>query len=275
MMRFKNMPEPAGFHEAVRKNLKDILDDFKRSGTADFKGRETWTKFKSHMAPATFGKCGYCEVNVVAVDRFKGDVEHYRPKGRVDRLVVEPDGTMKVQPLFTSGYHWLAYSWSNYILTCNPCNSAHKRNFFPLRAEPAAAPVEGNEATEDALLLNPFGRRDPTKHLVFDHLGVVGPRKGSEYGAATIAVCGLSRSPLEKKRRQVANLMQRHLDVFGNPNASADAIDLALQTIADLGTRDKEHCGMVRGMFTQATGLPWSFIEQAAPRPEPVFDPSA
>ena len=45
MMRFNNMPEPAGFQEAVTKNLKNILDDFKRSGTADFKGRETWTKF--------------------------------------------------------------------------------------------------------------------------------------------------------------------------------------------------------------------------------------
>jgi hypothetical protein len=177
MMRFKPMPEPAGFHEAVRRNLGDILEEFALKGTADFKGRETWTRFKSDMARATFGKCGYCEVNVVAVDRFKGDVEHYRPKGRVDRLVVEPDGTVKVRPLFASGYHWLAYSWSNYILTCNPCNSAHKRNFFPLKAGPAAAPREGDEEQEDALLLNPFGSKDPAKHLVFDHLGVVGPRK--------------------------------------------------------------------------------------------------
>jgi hypothetical protein len=271
MMRFKNVPEPAGFQQAVKKNIEDILDQFNKNEPVDFKGRETWTKFKSDMAPATFGKCGYCEVNVVAVDRFKGDVEHYRPKGRVDRLVGKSDGTVKVESLFTSGYPWLAYSWSNYILTCNPCNSAHKRNFFPLKAEPAAAPKAGDEATEDALLLNPFGRKDPTKHLVFDHLGMVGPRKGSVYGAATIAVCGLSRTLLEKKRRQIAELMQRHLDVFGNPDASTDAIDLALQTIADLGMRDKEHCGMVRGMFTETTGLPWSYVEEQAPRPDPVF----
>jgi len=272
MMRFKNVPEPASFQEAVKRNLKDILEEFTLKGTVDFKGRETWTRFKNDMAPATFGKCGYCEVNVVAVDRFKGDVEHYRPKGRVDRLVVGPDSTVKKSELlFTSGYHWLAYSWSNYILTCNRCNSAHKRNFFPLKAEPAAAPKAGDEVKEDALLLNPFGPKDPTKHLMFDRLGVVGPRKGSVYGAATIAVCGLSRTPLEKKRRQIAELMQRHLDVFGNPDASADAIDLALQTIADLGMGNKEHCGMVRGMFTEATGLPWSFVEEQAPRADPVF----
>ena len=140
MMQFKNVPEPTGFQEAVKKNIEDILEEFTLNGTADFKGRETWAKFKSDMAPATFGKWGYCEVNVVAVDPFKGDVEHYRPKCRVDRLVVEPDGTVKVEPLFTSGYHWLAYSWSNYILTCNRCNSAHKRNIFPLKAAGRGAP---------------------------------------------------------------------------------------------------------------------------------------
>lgn len=69
----------------------------------------------------------------------------------------------------------------------------------------------------------------------------------------------------------MASLLQRHLDVFQNPNTSADAIDLALQTIADLGMADKEHCGMVRGMFTETTGLPWSFVEEQAPRPDPVF----
>jgi hypothetical protein len=98
MMRFKNVPEPAGFQEAVHENKESILADFEKNRTVDFKGRETWTRFKSDMVSATFGKCGYCEVNVTAVDRFKGDVEHYRPKGRVDRLVVEPDGTGRLNP---------------------------------------------------------------------------------------------------------------------------------------------------------------------------------
>jgi hypothetical protein len=271
MIRFGNVPEPAGFQEAVKKNIDHILDEFRRTGTANFKGREIWTRFKSDLAPATFGKCGYCEVNVVAVDRYKGDVEHYRPKGRVDRLIIDPDGTVNGQQLFASGYYWLAYSWSNYILTCNPCNSAYKRNFFPLNPEPAAPPTAGDEADEDPLLLSPFGSKDPAEHLVFDHLGVVGPREGSAYGATTITVCGLSRTPLEKKRRQVAELVQRHLDVIENPHASADAIDLALQTIAHLGMPDKEHCGMVRGMFAETTSLSWSFVEEHAPRPAPVF----
>ena len=271
MIRFESVPEPAGFQVAVRENIENILAEFKQKGIANFEGRETWKKFKSDMAPATFGKCGYCELDVFTVDRYKGDVEHYRPKGRVDRLVIEADGTVKGQPLFASGYYWLAYSWNNYILTCNPCNSAYKRNFFPLNPEPAAPPKTGDEAAEDPLLLSPFGPKDPAEHLVFDHLGVVGSRQGSAYGAATITVCGLSRTPLEKKRRKLAELMQRHLDVIENPRSSADAIDLALQTIADLGMTDKEHCGMVRSMFIETTSLPWSFVEEQAPRPTPAF----
>jgi hypothetical protein len=270
-MRFANLPEPAGFKAAVKADAEKIRAEILETGRANFDGRETWKRFKKDIAAATFGKCGYCEVNVDAVDRFKGDVEHYRPKGRVDKRVVEPDGTVKLNPLYASGYHWLAYSWNNYILTCNPCNSAHKRNFFPLRTEPAAPPAIGDERTEDPLLLNPFGRKDPAKHLIFDHLGIVGPRNRSPYGGATIDVCGLSRTPLEKKRRQISSLLQLHLEVLANAEASDETTDLAIGTIAELGMKDREHCGMVRSMFSAATGLPWSFVEQLAPRPEPVF----
>jgi hypothetical protein len=75
MIRFENAPEPAGFQIAAKKNIEDILAEFRKKGTADFEGRETWKRFKSDMAPATFGKCGYCEVDVVTVDRYKGDAE--------------------------------------------------------------------------------------------------------------------------------------------------------------------------------------------------------
>ena len=270
MMRFQRVREPSGFQAATQGHCTAIQQQTSQGIEADFKGRDSWRTFKSAMAPATFGKCGYCEVNV-AVDRYKGDVEHYRPKGRVDKLVLGPEGFIAQQPLFTSGYHWLAYSWKNYILTCNPCNSAHKRNFFPLKIEPAAAPVVGDENSEDALLLSPFGRKDPSKHLLFDSLGVVGSRKGSVYGRATIAVCGLSRPELEKKRRDIAGLLQRFLDVLGDASASSDAVELSLQSIADLGMADKEHCGMVRAMFTEAAGHEWSYVESSAPRSAPTF----
>lgn len=272
MMRFKRPPEPSGFANRVAGNKRTITDTVAIGNAPDFTGRETWKEFKKDMAPATFGKCGYCEVDVWAVDRFKGDVEHYRPKGRVDELIFNSDGTYRTKKRFDRGYHWLAYDWRNYILSCNPCNSAHKKNLFPLEADPGEAPTQGAEIRERPLLLDPHGRRDPTKHLVFDHLGIVGPRKNSKFGKATIAVCGLDRSALEKKRRRLAEVVKSNLDVFGNGNTSGAAIDLAIENLALMGLPDREHAGMVRAMFTEATGLPWSFIEAQAPKPEPAFD---
>lgn len=271
-MRFRPVPEPAGFAAAVAASRAAVAQQVSANQPPDFKGREKWKEFKRDMAPATFGKCGYCEVDVWTVDRFKGDVEHYRPKGRIDVSVVRPDGSISTKVLFPSGYHWLAYDWRNYILTCNPCNSAHKKNLFPVKHPPAAPPREGSEGEEVPLLLNPFGRRDPIKHLLFDELGVVGPRRNSEFGRATIMVCGLDRPALSKKRRKLAKLVRRQLDVISDPAADDGAVQLALETISGMGTADMEHAGMVRAMFIDTTGLPWSFVEQAAPNDPPTFE---
>lgn len=273
MMRFKPLPEPAGFAAAVKASQDEIAKQVKAKQAPDFKGREVWKNFKRDMAPATFGKCGYCEVDVWTVDRFKGDVEHYRPKGRIDISVIDNTGHVSSKVQFNSGYHWLAYSWSNYILTCNPCNSAHKKNLFPVKVPLAKAPRKGSETKEVPLLLNPFGTRDPIKHLLFDELGVVGPRGSSEFGKATILVCGLDRPALSKKRRKLAKLVRRQLEVISDPAANDAALQLALDTIAGMGTADMEHAGMVRAMFIDATGLPWSFVEQASPTEPPHFEP--
>ena len=151
MMRFKRPPEPSGFANRVAGNKRTITDTVAIGNAPDFTGRETWKEFKKDMAPATFGKCGYCEVDVWAVDRFKGDVEHYRPKGRVDELIFNSDGTYRTKKRFDRGYHWLAYDWRNYILSCNPCNSAHKKNLFPLEADPGEAPTTRDQARGQAL----------------------------------------------------------------------------------------------------------------------------
>jgi hypothetical protein len=268
-MKFTNVPEPPGFAGAVKAAVENVVNAVESGKKPKFPNK--WSDFKPDMTPATFGKCGYCEVDVHAVDRFKGDVEHYRPKGRLDRMSIGDDATVSSSKLFDAGYHWLAYSWDNYILSCSPCNSAHKGNRFPIEPEPTSAPKKGDENNEKPLLLHPFGRKDPTKHLMFDDLGVVGPRKSSKYGRHTIAVCGLQRSPLEKKRRQLAGVVKRQIDVLEDAASSSDALDLALQNLADFGGKDREHAGMVRSMFQAATSLDWGFIEQAAPRPEPVF----
>lgn len=272
MMKFKAAPKPSGFEQAVASMKQKIAEEIASGKPPKFKGREKWKDFKPDMAPATFGKCGYCEVDVWGVDRFKGDVEHYRPKGRIDAIVDRADGTPSSKKLFDSGYHWLAYDWKNYILSCNPCNSAHKKNLFPVRPDPAAPPAEGDEQAEKPLLLHPFGRKDPTKHLLFDEFGVAGPRRSSPFGKATIRVCGLNRAALTKRRQRLAGLVKANLKIILHRDSSPEVVQLALENLARLGAADAEHAGMVRSMFAEETGMKWSVVEQAVPLPVPVFD---
>jgi hypothetical protein len=62
--------------------------------------------------------CGYCTRDLPGNDR--GDVDHFRPKGKVAE-----DPTH-------GGYWWLAYSFTNYVLSCSICNRTLKRDHFPL-----------------------------------------------------------------------------------------------------------------------------------------------
>ncbi len=110
-----------------------------------------WSDLKEHLIVLFHGKCGYCEAQFISVSF--GDVEHFRPKGRVDE-----DKNHK-------GYYWLAYEPTNYLPACQICNEAIKRDHFPIegiRAYSEADPLED----EKPLLINPY--RDAFEdHLEF------------------------------------------------------------------------------------------------------------
>ena len=68
-----------------------------------------------------FGKCAYCESLIT--NNQPGDVDHYRPKGRV------MDANNKPVMITTAlgenphpGYYWLAYQFSNLLPSCIDCN---------------------------------------------------------------------------------------------------------------------------------------------------------
>ncbi|MFT5323547.1 MAG: hypothetical protein ACI8P0_001397 [Planctomycetaceae bacterium] len=76
--------------------------------------------------------CSYC---LCKFDRDRGDVEHFRPK--------------KIYP-------WLAYSFSNYLLSCLTCNRVFKREKFPVEPESERIANEGDDTEcEPRRLLDP------------------------------------------------------------------------------------------------------------------------
>lgn len=164
---------------------------------------------RERFLEASFMKCAYCEVLLLPGQR-RGDVEHYRPKGRVrdgsGNLVATYDAhseTTRHHP----GYFWLAYEWRNLLPSCLACNrraydaftgeQSGKGDYFPT--------LDGNWAwTPDDLelerpaLLNPW-IDDAERHLHFDiETGMVGGL--TERGTITIDLLGLNREGLPESR---------------------------------------------------------------------------
>ncbi|GMV39067.1 MAG: hypothetical protein AMXMBFR64_07830 [Myxococcales bacterium] len=284
MLRFSARPTGGRADFELRvKTLREAAEalgtvgDWK--GVADFlKANAAWGEgVKEHFAERQHRKCGYCER--LLTDH--GDVEHYRPKtaiftllkpGRERQSLNNTAGRSFGKPpkvgTWDSGYWWLAYSWDNYLVSCGLCNQSWKNALFPVAGGRAARPAPGDEAVEDPLLLDPFGRHDPAQHLEFLGGGAVRPLAGSEHGAETIRVCGLDRPSVVASRLEKAARVERKLaqlnEVLGlglaDPELRGRLLPI-LEDLFDLGDERFVHAGMARAMFVQGTGWTWEQLE--------------
>jgi len=160
---------------------------------------------------AIFGrKCVFCESLLAGTQ--SGDIEHYRPKGRV---VIDATPPLRTK-IRKDGYYWLAASWSNLLIACADCNRPRtqpdfdgssrvigKSNYFPLADEATRASGPRGLRNEYPLLLNPC-IDDPDEHLVFLDDGRVEPALinglESRKGKASIQYLGLARAELLQMR---------------------------------------------------------------------------
>jgi uncharacterized protein (TIGR02646 family) len=163
---------------------------------------------KATLKKAQYGKCCFCEKH--QHDEY-GAVEHYRPKSAYK--------TKRKEKLKKPGYYWLGYTWTNLFFVCGPCNTK-KGNIFPLNNETNRVKNhKGNISVEKPLLLDPSGRKDPTKHIKFnDEL----PYGVSTEGKQTIEICKLDREGLNKERRLHLDLIEdKVLIIISNRDPAA------------------------------------------------------
>lgn len=145
------------------------------------------------------GKCVYCESFITDFQR--GDVEHFRPKGKVTDASDQP---IRIRDRNGTecehwGYYWLAYSELNLMPACQLCNQPSsgnlgKRARFPLEDEKARACYHNeNVASEKPMLINPLDPdEDPEKHLYVDSdTGLMIPK--TPRGQACIDIFGLNK----------------------------------------------------------------------------------
>ena len=163
-----------------------------RDGSRKFKFDGTvygHRSIKSALLQAQSGKCCYCESRFRATSY--GAVEHFRPKGAVRQC--------SRQGREYPGYYWLAYAWDNLLVSCDMCNTTHKRDLFPLADETARARNHHDDLnTERPLFVDP-ATEDPRPHIRFRGAAIVG---ATRRGQATIEGTGLRRSDLEEARME-------------------------------------------------------------------------
>jgi uncharacterized protein (TIGR02646 family) len=161
-------------------------------------------------------KCCFCEAKVTHIS--PGDVEHFRPKKAYRQ---DPR-----DPLIRPGYYWLAYEWTNLLLSCESCNRRGKASLFPL-IDPAgrATPRGRDVSAERPLFLNPAAE-DPAEHIEFRAERAC-PRNGSLRGRGTIIALQLNRRELRLHRLENLLKLRRlketrdHLAAAVKRNAAA------------------------------------------------------
>ena len=276
MMQIANRPVEGrqGFQERASQHVSALANLTVADGTPDYaaindyideRRNQIWGDVKPFFMETQSRKCGFCEV---IITESTGDVEHYRPKNAVWSLAErgeEQENLVNIRGRkfnkdFESGYWWLAYSWDNYLVSCPTCNQKWKSALFPIEQQRLAAPVEGDEASETALLMDPFGAESPVSHLTFDDLGQIQALEGSRIGLETIVTCGLDRESLRSSRYEKAvrafSLLRR-LSIATTP----DETKQILEDFHELGRPEYVHSGMVRCIFVQNTGISWDDLE--------------
>lgn len=163
-MRFIQIPLPPHFPARWLTVYVGRVSKVNALGTHDLRSKYikengSWGLLKMWLANASGHKCWYCEAKS---SRAPFDVDHFRPK-----LGITVDG---VKLKGHDGYHWLAYEWWNFRLSCQRCNRPEndeikvlhgKANDFPIRDEAQRCTLPAGElSAELPRFLDPCAQAD-------------------------------------------------------------------------------------------------------------------
>ena len=94
----------------------------------------------------------------------------------------------------------------------------------------------------------------PWEHLEFGPDGEDGAFEVSQYGRATIDVCGLDRINLRRKPKQQAKNAHRLVTELAKSKENDPERDCIMKELAEIGNVEYEHFGLVKAVFEQNMG---------------------
>lgn len=181
---------------AMKKAYDDSAFDYINNNESfKFGNAYNTTEVRDLLILKQFNKCCFSEAKFVGD---YSDVEHFRPKGRIDDYITN----VGMYP----GYYWCAYDWNNLFLSKTRPNSSQKRNYFPLFNEANRNRSHNDTFTEEPKLIDP-GKEDPREYINF-HLDE--PRSIDDIGRGqfNIDFFDLRHSEFEEARRTKLKLLR-------------------------------------------------------------------
>jgi hypothetical protein len=236
-----------------RKNAAAKTERFRAAGRYTEK-KGSWSEIKPVYIALQGGKCAYCErrFGTDARSAIEHDVEHFRPKSRVQRWPSEPlTYSFGTGSASDKGYYLLAYNPLNYIAACKKCNSPFKSDYFPIAST-------RRTRTDDVLALRkekpflvyPVSDIDDDPEDLISFVGLFPtPVKSRGYGnqRARVTIDFFALDDREELLRERADLIKAVFIAHESLNeADADLRAAAQQTIALLDNPRLPHRNCAR-----------------------------
>jgi uncharacterized protein (TIGR02646 family) len=276
---------PEKWHERAQKALDELrnLPPGKKRADVFEKNGILWSELKDDLRKLSHGKCWYCETRI---DRDFGDIDHFRPKGKVEGVPDHP------------GYWWLAFEWRNFRFSCKLCNVKEidhdaedgdgrggKGAQFPLLDGEKYRICDAGEyeeyedlLDEHPLLLDPTEKRDPLL-LTFTRDGQPAPSMKDETASgyrrakASIYIYHLDYSRLNRERqkiyykmRRLVRNVQRYQERWEKEHdRSARALSrAALDEIVSLIAPDAQYSAAARAYLKEyrEQGADWDWVDE-------------
>lgn len=158
-------PEIEALDEAKAMVLAEADPDKRKQLFDQYRNR--WIAVRDAFEQHSNGKCWYVECRSSGADN---DIDHYRPKSRVDDDKNHP------------GYYWLAFEWTNLRLSCQRANRPRRNNEIG----------ETGGKSDHFPLLNPEKRAQTPQHdLSVEIPAIVDPTNAADVAMLTFGPLGL------------------------------------------------------------------------------------
>ncbi|EHR69477.1 hypothetical protein BurJ1DRAFT_0595 [Burkholderiales bacterium JOSHI_001] len=223
------------WHDSAQQAMDQLVSQYKPGQEVALQD-VVYQEAKPYLMKLSHGKCAYCETLLAANQ--PGDVEHYRPKGRIrDETGKVVKVKLQNDEIEHPGYWWLAYDWRNLLPSCTDCNrrrhhglegvAAGKGDYFAVRGHRAALPSDDLDQ-EQALLLDPSKPGfDPKQHFEFLPNGTLKPLTEEARHSCELLGLNLREALVSERELSYLQAKQAFASMFAQLLSDAPASTLA------------------------------------------------